>query len=124
MSDTNGTPRKPFLERQRDRALAEITEQRNEFRRVAELVVPSDRRGSSQRVTNVIRLGDDHLVEVTDRDDSVMWTFVVAGKSVNWYHHTQEDAILHLIASRYDSNPNSSHVIAFCAGRVLGLPAH
>ncbi len=124
MSDTTARP--SFLDRQRDHALAQIAEQQTEFRRVADIVIPPSsaaaQRGS-KRVTDVINLGDDHLVEVTGRDNSVQWTFVVGGKAGNWYHQRQEDAILHLIASRYDSNPNSNVHAAFYAGRVLGLAA-
>ncbi|MER7331747.1 MULTISPECIES: hypothetical protein [unclassified Micromonospora] len=129
MSDTDNSPRPSFLDRQRDAALAQITEQQQEFRRVAELVIPSDRRRrSDERVTDVIRLGNDHLVEVTKRGsdeqgDTVRWTFVIGDKAAGWYHHTQEDAILHLIASRYDDNPNSNGAAALYAGRVLGIPA-
>ncbi|TDC34239.1 hypothetical protein E1211_17995 [Micromonospora sp. 15K316] len=123
MTSTSSTPQS-FFDRQRDAALAEIVEQRREFQRVAELVIPSDpRRRNTSRVTNVIRLGDDHLVEVTDQDNRTRWTFVVGERTTSWYHHRQEDAILHLIAARYDGNPNSNYAAAFYAGRVLGVPA-
>lgn len=122
MSDTTARP--SFLDRQRDAALAEVVEQQKEFRRVAELVIPSDRRGNrDKRVTDVIKLGEDHLVEVTRKDDTVQWTFVVDGNPNHWRHERQEDAILHLIASRYDANENTSFQAAFYAGRVLGQPA-
>ena len=117
MTDTD---RPSFLDRQRDAALAELREKQDEFRRVADIVLGTNR-GSRQHVTNVIKLGDDYLVEVTKRDET-LWTTVVRQKASNSYFYGQEEAILHLIARRYDDNPNSNGSAAFYAGRVLGIP--
>ncbi|MEU7978302.1 hypothetical protein AB0B63_07190 [Micromonospora sp. NPDC049081] len=117
--------RPTFLDRQRDAALQQIRDQQTEFRRIADIVLPTRPgalRSSRKRVTDVITLGADHLVEVTD-GDTVLWTFVIDGKPTSWRHHTQEEAILHLIASRHDSNDSASANAAFYAGRVLGIPA-
>lgn len=63
-------------------------------------------------------------MEITEnKGGAVQWTFVVAGKTSHWRHDRQEEAILHLIAARYDSNDSTSWNAAFFAGRVLGLPA-
>ncbi len=121
----NADARPSFLDRQRDAALQEIRDQQTEFQRIANIVLPTQPgafRSSRKRVSDVIALGADHLVEVTD-GDTVLWTFVIDGKATSWRHHTQEEAILHLIASRYDSNDSASVNAAFYAGRVLGLPA-
>lgn len=115
--------RPSFLDRQKQAALDAITEQRAEFNRIADNVLPKRNdpyRRSRETVTDVIRLGDDHLAEVTE-DGKTTWTFVVGGKASNWRHDTQESAILHLIASRYDDNQNSNINAAFYAGRVLGV---
>lgn len=117
------TNRRSFRDRQRDAALQQIQEQQAEFSRVADIVLPKRRdpyHRSSDRVTEVIRLGNDYLVEVTDRD-RVTWTTVVGGKRTSWHHDKQEGALLHLIARRYNDNDNSNHAAAFYAGRVLGI---
>lgn len=118
--------RRSIIDRMKDAAYEQIRAQQDEFDRIADLVIGSDRR-SSRRVTEVINLGDDHLVEVTDKnrqtgEDETTWTFVIGSKASNWHHHTQEHAILHLIATRHDPDPNSNHQAAFYAGRVLGVP--
>lgn len=119
MSET--TTRPSFLDRQKDAALAMIQEQTAERRRIEQIVLGDNRQ--RRNVTEVIKLGNDHLVKVVDRDDTARWTFVIDGKANNWYHQEQEDAILHLIAARYDDNPNSNVQAAFYAGRVLGVPS-
>ena len=114
------TDKPSFLDRQKDAALAELRERQAEHRRVGDLVIGTNR-GNRRHVTDVIKLGGDYIVEVTE-GDSVQWTTVVGGKANSWYFHRQEVAILHLIARRYDDNPNSNGSAAFYAGRVLGIP--
>jgi hypothetical protein len=72
----------------------------------------------------IVKLGDDYVVEVRDggRTYDSLWTTVVNGEKTFHHHATQEAAILHLIARRHDSNPNTSACAAFYAGRILGLP--
>lgn len=112
MTDTKPT----LIERQKETALAEARERNEEFRRVESIVLgDNDRR---RRATEVVRLGDDYLVQIY----GMGWTFVIDGKRGSSFHLTQEAAILHLIASRYDDNPNSNGNAALYAGRVLGLP--
>ncbi|MBM0205768.1 hypothetical protein JNW90_24195 [Micromonospora sp. STR1s_5] len=117
------TPRKSFVEMQRDAAMEQAREQAAEHRRISDLVL-GDRPGR-RYVTEVIKLGNDHLVAVKEGNDDTppAWTFVIDGKrSNNYYPGDQDSALLHLIASRYDSNVNSSYSSAFYAGRVIGLP--
>jgi ABC-type uncharacterized transport system permease subunit len=116
-------PTRPtFLDRQKDAALADLREQQAERARVADIVLGKN--GSRSHVTEVIKLGNDYVVEVTARDGkSSTWTTVVNGERGYFHHLRQEGAILHLIASRYDSNANSNTQAAFYAGRVLGIPA-
>jgi len=116
--------RRSFLDIQKDAALEDVRKQQAEFKRIADIVLPGRRDGirrTSQRVTDVIALDGDHLVEITD-GDKTMWTFVVAGKASNWRHRTQEQAILHLIATRYDANDNNSVHTVFFANRLFGIP--
>lgn len=108
-----------FLDRRKDAALAEIRERGAEHRRIEEIVLAGN---SRNRVTEVIRLEGDYLAQVEGRDGATTWTTVVNGERSTWHHHTQEEAILHLIARRYDPNPNSNASAAFYAGRVLGIP--
>jgi ABC-type uncharacterized transport system permease subunit len=112
--------RPSFLDRQKEAALADLHERQAEHRRIADLVL--GRNGSRSFVTEVIKLGGDYVVEVTARDGSSTWTTVVNDERGHLHHMRQEEAILHLIASRYDSNANSNTQAAFYAGRVLGLP--
>lgn len=119
-TESTDTPRLSFLDRQKEAALAVLSEQAAERRRVADITLGKN---SRDRVTEVINLSGDYLVEVTTPDSGVYWTFVVAGKRGIQLHTRQEDAILHLIAARYDPNPNTNGGAAFYAGRVLGLPS-
>ncbi|MEV1315425.1 hypothetical protein AB0J14_04990 [Micromonospora arborensis] len=118
MSDTTAHS---IIDRMKDAAY-ERENERREVERAVEKIVLGKNADRRQRVTTVITLGDDHVVEITDRD-KVMWTFVVNGERGSRYHFTQEQAILHLIASRYDSNSNDSYAMATAAGRVLAIPA-
>jgi hypothetical protein len=119
-----------FIERQKEGALAQIREQQAEFARVADIVLPKPASGglrnTTRRVSDVITIGADHLVEVTDRHkgvEEVTWTTVVGDKRSIHYFHKQDEALLHLIARRHDDNENGSSDAAFYAGRVLGVPA-
>lgn len=109
-----------FTEQRQAAMLAEAQQQQAEFRRVADLVAGNSR---TRRVEDVIRIGGDHLVRVVN-GDSTHWTTVVADKPTCWYHDTQEQALLHLIACRYDPNPDTSVQAARYAGRVLGIPTN
>lgn len=120
-TDTSTPDRRSFLDRQRDAALAEMAEQQAERSRIAALVLGASR--GRRHVADLVKLGDDYLVEVTNGDDT-KWTTVVNGKDSIWYHPRQEDAILYLIARRYDDSDNASQAAAFYAGRVLGVPAN
>jgi hypothetical protein len=125
MTDTTDTPaRLTFAERQKEAALAEVRERNEKFNRVADIVAPrrNDPGRRAERVTDVIALDSDHLVKL-ETNGETYWTFVVDGKRGSGFHLTQEAAILHLIASRYDNNPNSNIHAAHYAGRVLGIPA-
>jgi hypothetical protein len=120
MTDT--TARKSIQERLRDAAVEQAQERAAERRRVEEIVFGSRSFDSSERIGDIVKLGDDYVVEVERTGHDTTWTTVVAGKRSSWHHHTQEAAVLHLIARRYDDNPNSNAQAAFYAGRVLGIP--
>jgi hypothetical protein len=123
MSNIDQTARPSIMDRLRDAALERDQQRQDEHRRVSNIVL-GEKRNTRRSVTEVINLGGDYLVQVADHDDNTeSWTFVVGGKTSNWFHGRQEDAVLHLIASRYDDNPNSNVSAAFYAGRVLGLPS-
>jgi hypothetical protein len=111
-------PRKSFLDMQRDAALEQVRQQSDERQRVRDLVIGKRRHES---LGDLVRLGDDYVAEII-RGDDITWATVLSGQPDSWRHLTQEQAILHLIAKRYDSNPNSNINAAFYAGRVLGLP--
>lgn len=112
------TDRRPFLDVQRDAALAQIREQADELLRVQKVALGDN---SRDRVTEVVKLGEDYVVEVTEPKGRVLWTTVVDGQGCSQYHERQEDAVLHLIARRYDPNPNTNLDAAYYAGRVLGV---
>lgn len=119
MNDTKPS----MLDRLRDAAVEQVREQQAEHRRISDLVLGSD---SRDRVTDLVKLGDDYMVEVTARNGAITWTTVVNGEKTSFHHERQEDAVLHLIARRYDENPNTNIQAAFYASRVLGakpLPA-
>lgn len=120
MTSTDQSARPSFVERQKEAALAEVRERHEEFRRVADIVLGAN--STQRRVTEVIRLGDDFLVQIVGKGGTA-WTFVVDDQRTSWVHERQENAILHLIAARHDPNPNSNHAAAFYAGRVLGVPS-
>jgi hypothetical protein len=122
MNETTA-PRKTLREIQQDAVNAEARERADERSRVEEIVIGkiSNRHRGSGRLGEIVRLGADYLAEVIHGDE-ITWTTVIGGKSGMWHHPTQEHAILHLIAQRYDANSNSNVSAAFYAGRVLGLP--
>lgn len=111
---------------QYDAAAERIREESDEHNEVTALVVGKHASDRGRRVEQYVKLGEDYVVLVADgkltaRVDRPMWTFTVRGKPVNFFHATQEQAILHLLASRYDPNPNTNHLAAFYAGRMLGI---
>jgi|SRR5690606_9646455 len=108
-----------ILEMQKNAALEEIRQQREQFRRVEALVIPNPRNG--ERVTEVIALGGDYLVEITHKTGKTLWTCVIGGKPSNVRHHTWETAVLYMLASRGNSE-NTSMDAAYYAARVLNLP--
>jgi hypothetical protein len=114
MNDT----KPPLLDRLRDAAVEQVREQQAEHRRIEKLVLGRD---SRDRVTDLVKLGDDYVVEVTARNGAITWTTVVNGEKTPYHHERQEDAVLHLIARRYDDNPNTNVNAACYAGRVLGV---
>jgi hypothetical protein len=119
MTDTT-TP-KSIQERMRDAAVEQAQERADEHRRVTDIVL-GRRPNPRYRVVDVVRLGDDFVVEVQPGHDQPVWTTVVGDAHGNEYFTTQELAVLHLVARRYDDNPNTSARAAFYAGRVLGIP--
>lgn len=112
---------KTFAERQVEAAVEQARERVAERDRVEKIVFGSRSAALRERMGEIVRLGDDYVVEVI-KPGRTTWTFVVNGQSSSWHHDTQERAILHLIAQRRDGNPNSNAHAAFYAGRVLGIP--
>lgn len=109
---------------QYDAAANRIREESKEHSLVAELILGKDSSRRGRYVEQFVKLGEDYLVLVKggfSDPNGLMWTFVVNGEANHWYHRTQEEAILHLIAARHDKNPNSNGQAAFYAGRVLGV---
>lgn len=111
--------RPSFIERQKDAALEQVRNQQAEARKIEELILGRNHHG--RYVSVVVKIGDDWVAEVVKGDEKT-WTFVVNGKASMFHHGTQEEAILHLIASRYEPNLNENYRAAYYAGRVLGLP--
>lgn len=112
---------------QYEAAIDRVREQSEEHHRIAELVLGKENRRNGRFVTDVVKLGEDYLVQVKGgimfgENDQAFWTFVVNGKHSNSFAKSQESALLHLIATRYDKNPNSNHMWAAAAARVLGVP--
>lgn len=114
-----------FIERQKENAVAEIRERNADRKRVAAIVLGDNYRGR-RHVTEVINLGGDYLVAVTERnpagEDVTTWTTVVGDKRTHDHHHRQDEAILHLVARRHDNSGSDSVSAAYYAGRILGLP--
>lgn len=109
---------------QYDAAAERVRKEHEEHSLVAELVLGKDSSRRGRYVEQFVKLGEDYLVLVKggfSDPNGLMWTFVVNGEANHWYHRTQEEAILHLIAARHDKNPNSNGQAAFYAGRVLGV---
>ncbi|MEU0078473.1 hypothetical protein ABZY58_11305 [Micromonospora tulbaghiae] len=117
MSDATGTDSP--LDRMKTAAYERENERRAEERAIEEIVLGKNPNRRT-RVTNVVKIGDDYVVEVTDKGE-VRWTFVVFGVAGRYYHDSQELAILHLIASRYDDNLNTNIGWTAAAARVLGI---
>lgn len=114
-----------IAQQQQDAAMAHMLEHSREHARISELVLGSNAMRRGRQVTALIKLGEDYLVQVKgsfSEPDSLNWTFVVNDDPSHFYHPTQELALLHLLAARHDPNPNSNHMWAAAAGRVLGLP--
>lgn len=121
---TDATAQKKSIEeRMRDAAVEQQRERAAERRNVEKIVLGERSFDSRERLGEIVNLGGDYVVEVGKTGHDTTWTTVVAGKRTSWHHHTQEAAILHLIARRYDDNDNSNHQAAFYAGRVLGITA-
>lgn len=125
-ADSAPTTRPSFLDRMKDAAYQRDQEQLAAHRRVRTLVL-GEKNPFGSRIGDIVKLGDDYVVEVIKRDketgeDKSTWTTVVGGKARSFHFHTQEQAVLHLIARRYNDDDNSNHHAAFYAGRVLGIP--
>lgn len=123
MATPDATPHTMFdtiLERQKEAALDEVRQRAAEHHRVANLVLGANH-NRTRRVDTVINIEGDYLVKVVD-GDKTQWTFVVDGKTTMWYYQRHEDALLHMIAARFDPNPNTNTQAAYYAGRVLGIP--
>lgn len=121
MTDTTA-PKKSIQERMRDAAVEQAQQRAAEHRRVTDIVL-GPRPNPRYQVVDVVRLGDDFVVEVQPgRDQPAVWTTVVGDERGNDYFTTQELAVLHLVARRYDDNPNTNVHAARFAGRVLGVP--
>lgn len=73
------------------------------------------------RLGDVVRLGDDFVVEVHSRGDDATWTTVVRGERNPRHWDSQEEAVLHLIARRHGDRDGES--VPYAA-RVLGIPAN
>jgi hypothetical protein len=73
------------------------------------------------RVTDIVRLGDDYVVEVTARNGAITFTTVVDEVRTSTHWETQQEAVLHLIARRYQTDAMASMNTVFYAGRVLGV---
>lgn len=116
-------PNESIIQRMKDAAYERIQEQQNEHSYLADLVLGDITKRGVRYIGEIVKLGGDYLVEVFGRNrEDATWTTVVSGKPTSQHHYRQEEAVLHLIARRYDDDPNRSPQAAFYAGRVLGLP--
>lgn len=105
-----------LIERQKEAALQRLREENDDRRRIADLVVGNSRH---RRVTDIIRLGDgDYIVQTDDN----MWMAVV-GNSVTgaWEYHSQDEALLDLVARRAGARAGEATNAVFFACRVLGV---
>jgi hypothetical protein len=119
---STNTEHKSFQEIQLEAALSRLQEQAAERRKVAQIVLGPNSQ-SRRRVGEIVKLGDDYIAEVRDGKQPATWTTVVNGKADSWLFHSQEEAVLYLIARRHSGDdPNSAPNAAFYAGRVLGIP--
>lgn len=107
-----------IVDQMKGAAYQQMIERQNDFTRVAQIVLGANR--GRHRVTDMVQLGEDYVVEVTEPKGRTLWTTVVADQRSSRYYETQEEAVLHLIARRHDPDPNTSAQAAFYAGRVLG----
>lgn len=99
---------------QQKAALDRWHEENADHQRISELVTGGNRR---RRVGDVIRLADgDYLVEVDGT-----WTAVVDDQPGQRYYHTQDGALLDLIARRHGTKAHHAYGFVVAAGRVLGI---
>jgi hypothetical protein len=112
---------KSFLDRQRDAALTQVREESAERRRISEIVLGSQER--RRRTGEMIRIGSDWVVEVIENGKTSLWTTVVNDRRGIEYHPLVDDALLHLIAQRYDYAGQAIQAHHY-ARRVLLLPEH
>lgn len=104
---------------QRDAAYQDMLAANADHDRITKLIL-GDRPGRGH-LSDLIKLGDnDYLAQITTKTGS-LWTTVVNGQPSSTHHHTQDMALLHLVARRHDDNPNDSYQAARFAGRALGV---
>jgi hypothetical protein len=122
MSDTDTTKQLTIVERMKQAAYEQSREQYAERNRVAAMVLTEAAQRRGDGIGEIVKLGGDFVVQVVRRGEDPSWTTVVGGEKSTWHFRTQEEAVLHLIARRYDDK-DSSQSAAFYAGRILGVPS-
>lgn len=107
---------KTMAERLRDAAVSQAQERAAERRSVEEVVLGTFT--ARRRIGEIVRIGDDYVVQVENGKD-VTWTTLVGGKTSHEHFYQLEHALLHLLSRRHGGDGTDA---AFFAARVLGMP--
>jgi hypothetical protein len=79
--------------------------------------------GRGEQVGRIISLpSGGHVVEVVGRFGTSMWTTVYGGQSDHSYYHTDQLAMIALLARQQEDDPNlTRHAVRYVA-RALDIP--
>lgn len=110
----------PMVQKMKDAAFERWNDE-SAKRREIEAVIFGSNRPARDRIGDIIAIGDDWLVEVLSGTET-LWTSVIGGKKTSQHYYSQERAILHLIARRYEDGYSDADTSVFYAARVLGIP--
>ena len=120
MSQDTPTADNPMVARMKDAAYERWTAEERERREVSDLVLGP--RSTSQWTGDMVKLGDDWLVEICERDQRPTWTTMVDGQPGRRRFADQDGALLHLLARRYEGVTERAYEAAKYAARVLSFP--
>jgi hypothetical protein len=121
-ADEPTPPRQSFADRMRENALQRVKTQSAVRSQVTQAVLGDHPRGHLGVIIDLANDFSDHVAEVIDQGFGGVptWTTVHQGKNDHIHFHSQDVAMLHLIARR---NGDRSHgAAAGYAARLLNVP--